>query len=481
MTVTIMHISDLHRDSGSQISSIALLSSLVRDRTRYMGSEALPAPDLAVVSGDIIYGVKGGEDQGEQKLRAQYDEAHDFLVGLADRFFEGDRERVIIVPGNHDVSMSHVEKATTPIPIPEEPDKKAILASRLLRHDPKIRWRWDDFCALEITDFDLYERRFEPYAEFYYRFYEGSRTFPINPRDQFSIHDFPILGLSIVGLSSCHDNDIYNRTGRVHPDAIAQAMDTVSPLFKKGRLVISAWHHSIQGGPKETDYIDSDLLQALMDGNCSIGMHGHQHRPQFLEHRFTPDQKRGISIISAGTLCGGPRSLPAGRMRAYNLLMLDVQDGKGSIHVRQMTNSDFSSPVWGPGYVAEFGGASIEFQLPKSAGPIIQPMVIAGEADQQLRSGNAKAAYEMVRPHINDPIMRRIAESALSDLRDWQEITEIFKCPRSPSEFILLSEAYEELKDWEALRALHYSEFAHADSAVRQRIEMCHATLLGRK
>ncbi len=483
MTVTIMHISDLHRDSGSQISTTALLNSLVRDRARYMDREGIPAPDLAVVSGDIIYGVKGGEKEGEQKLQAQYDEAHDFLVALADRFFEGNRERVILVPGNHDVSMSHVERAITPIPVPEEPDKKAILVSQLLGHDPKLRWRWADFSALEITDPHLYERRLEPYAQFYHRFYEGKRTFPVDPGNQFSVHDFPGLGVSFVGLSSCHENDIYNRTGRVHPDALAQAMDAVSPCFKKGRLVIGVWHHSIQGGPKETDYVDSDLLQALMDGNCSIGMHGHQHRPQLLAHRFTPDRKRSISIISAGTLCGGPRSLPAGRMRAYNLVVMDTQEGKGTIHVRHMANSDFSSPVWGAGYVTEFGGASIDFELPKSSVPVIQPLAVAGEADQLLRSGDPSAAYEMVKPLLDNPILRRIAASALSDMGDWRETIEVFKCPRSPAEFILLSEAYEELGDWEALRTLHSSDFAQVqtDSAIKQRIEMCRATLMGKK
>lgn len=483
MTVTIMHISDLHRDSGSQITTTALLNSLGRDCARYMDTEGVPGPDLAVVSGDIIYGVRGGEKDGDQKLQAQYDEAYDFLVALADRFFEGDRERVILVPGNHDVSMSHVERAMTPVPVPEEADKKAILVTRLLGHDPKLRWRWADFCAMEITDPHLYEQRLEPYAQFYNRFYEGKRSFSLIPGDQFSIHDFPRLGVSFVGLSSCHDNDIYNRTGRVHPDALAQAMDAVSPYFKKGLLVISVWHHSIQGGPRETDYVDSDLLQALMDGNCSIGMHGHQHRPQLLEHRFTADRKRGISIISAGTLCGGPRSLPAGRMRAYNLVTLDTQKGKGTIHVRHMVNSDFSSPVWAAGYVAEFGGTSIDFELPKSAAPVIQPLAVAGEADQLLRSGAPSAAYEMVKPLLDDPILRRIAASALADMGDWQEIKEVFKCPRSPAEFILLSEAYEELGEWAAMRALHSSDFAQrqTDSAIKQRIEMCHATLMGKK
>ncbi|WP_415765678.1 metallophosphoesterase [Pseudomonas sp. ZB1P45] len=478
-----MHISDLHRDSGSQITTTALLRSLGRDCARYTEREDISRPDLAVVSGDIIYGVKAEEKDADQKLQAQYDEAHNFLVALADQFFAGDRERVILVPGNHDVSMMHVERAITKVPIPEEANKKSILASQLLGHDSKFRWRWADFSALEITNPDLYEQRLEPYARFYNRFYNGRRSFLIAPSDQFSVHDFPSLGICFIGLSSCHDNDIYNRTGRVHPDALAQAMDAVNPYVRKGRLAIGVWHHSIQGGPRETDYVDSDLLQALMDGNCSIGMHGHQHRPQLLEHRFTADRKRSISIISAGTLCGGPRSLPAGRMRGYNLVTLDTEQAKGTIHVRHMVNSDFSSPVWGASYVTEFGGTSIDFELPESAVQVVQPLAIAGEADQLLRSGDPSAAYEMIKSALDHPILRIIAVSALADMGDWKEITKVFKTPQSPAEFILLSEAYEELGNWDAMKLLHTSDFAQSrpDSAVKQRIEMCHATLMGKK
>lgn len=483
MTVTILHISDLHRDSGSQITTTALLKSLVRDQAKYTDREGIDRPDIAVVSGDIIYGVKAGEEDADAKLQAQYDEALEFLAGLADQFFDGDRERVILVPGNHDVSMSHVERSITKVDIPLEPAKRSILASQIHDHDSRFRWRWSDFSALEITDTKLYDQRLEPYAQFYSRFYKGLRQFSLSPGAQYSLHDFPALGISFVGLSSCHDNDIYNRTGRVHPDALAQAMDAVYPYVNKGRLVVSVWHHSIQGGPKETDYVDSDLLQALMDGYCSVGMHGHQHRPQLLEHRFTADRKRGISIISAGTLCGGPRSLPSGRMRGYNLVKLDLKVRAGTIYVRHMVNSDFSSPVWGPGYVAEFGGNSMDFTLTESGTPEIQPLNLAGEADQLQRSGDARGAYELVKPHLDHPILRHIASSTLAELQDWQEIYRVFATPQSPAEFILLSEALEELQNWGALRELHCGEFAQrqTDSAVRQRIEMCQATLLGKK
>ena len=105
--VSILHISDLHRDTGSALTTKSLLESLRLDQSRYQ-SVGIPPPDLVVVSGDIVYGVTSNSDESDTVLKAQYAEAADFLIKLAELFFEGNRERVIIAPGNHDVSHPHV-------------------------------------------------------------------------------------------------------------------------------------------------------------------------------------------------------------------------------------------------------------------------------------------------------------------------------------------------------------------------------------
>ncbi len=57
--LTILHISDLHRDPSHEITNGALLDSLLRDRDRYcQESPAIPDPNIIIVSGDIIHGVK---------------------------------------------------------------------------------------------------------------------------------------------------------------------------------------------------------------------------------------------------------------------------------------------------------------------------------------------------------------------------------------------------------------------------------------
>lgn len=345
MLVTIMHISDLHRDSGSRISTAALLESLRRDRDRYTAGGSIPRPDIAVVSGDVVYGVRPTESDADTKLRLQYDEAHEFLVALSDTFFNGERERIVIVPGNHDVSMPHVQRATAIVELPTTTDQRSLMAQQLGQECSLWRWSWDQFTMHHINDRDIYNQRLEPFSEFYAKFYQGKRTFSLDPPAQFSVHDFPDLGLVFAGFSSCYENDLYNRTGSIHPDCVAGATRQIYEFTRRGRMAVAVWHHSLQGGPKDTDYVDADILQSLMDGNFALAMHGHQHRPQLLEHRFTADRKRGIVVLSAGTLCGGPKSLPSGRMRAYNLVVLDGEARRGVIHVRDMQNTDFSLPV----------------------------------------------------------------------------------------------------------------------------------------
>jgi len=55
---SILHISDLHRSPHDPISNAELVSALVGDRDRYVREDPqVPAPEVIVVSGDVIQGV----------------------------------------------------------------------------------------------------------------------------------------------------------------------------------------------------------------------------------------------------------------------------------------------------------------------------------------------------------------------------------------------------------------------------------------
>ncbi|WP_338938750.1 metallophosphoesterase [Paraburkholderia sp. 22B1P] len=448
--ISLLHISDLHRDAGSRITTEALLESLRLDRDRYL-DEGIPTPDLAIVSGDIVYGVNTSDADSDAALKKQYDEALDFLARLADTFFSGDRERVILVPGNHDVSHPHVMRATEPADLPADPEKRKMLAREVGSETSTWRWVWAEFALRRIVNLDTYNRRMEPFASFFNAFYEGKREFPVDPAAQFSLHDFPDLGVVVAGLSSCADNDLFNRSARIHPDNVARVTREVAALVKKGRLPIAVWHHNLAGGPKDSDYLDAEFLQTLMDGRFSIGLHGHQHRPQYLEHRFTADKTRTLTVLSAGTLCGGPHSLPTGRRRSYNVITIDRENNAGTLHVREMKNNSFSLPVWGAAYVPEFDGSSMAFGMTLAVPPL-SPIQAAGEAAELLKAGDAVAAAKLARKYPDEPFARRVALEALTLIGDWAGIREFCAEPQSNPEIIAMCEALYLLGERQALR-----------------------------
>ncbi|MXX11211.1 MAG: hypothetical protein F4201_01410 [Nitrospira sp. SB0677_bin_15] len=80
MKLNVLHISDLHRDPANLIRNGVLIDSC----DRYTSSENLgiQTPNLLIVSGDIVQGMKYNTPAAEAKLRQQYDEALDFLNQL---------------------------------------------------------------------------------------------------------------------------------------------------------------------------------------------------------------------------------------------------------------------------------------------------------------------------------------------------------------------------------------------------------------
>jgi hypothetical protein len=65
-------------------------------------------------------------------------------------FFGGDRERVVLIPGNHDISHRPVLRATQLTALPAEPEQRAIVARQLREEDSVWRWVGPEF-ALRRT------------------------------------------------------------------------------------------------------------------------------------------------------------------------------------------------------------------------------------------------------------------------------------------------------------------------------------------
>ena len=398
-TLTILHISDTHRDPSHEVTNAALLDSLLRDRDRYRyETPSIPAADIIIVSGDVVHGVRADATDPEGELRRQYEQAEQFLIDLAESFVGGDREKIILIPGNHDVSLYHTLQSMKQVEVKldsiEDRAAAVSMGRRLAGVGTVVRWSWSGFCFYEIIDQSKYDARLRDFCTFYERFYGGKRIYSLKAEEQFDIFDFPEFNVTIAGLSSCHENDPLNKKGAIHPDSVAAAMRQLCTPVRRDRLLLATWHHNTSGGPTQADYMDADVLQLMIDEGFSIGFHGHQHKPQFIEDRREFGGARKITVISAGTLCAGRQELPTGQTRAYNILELDTSTHKATLHVRKMQNENFGRPIWGQGQLPNSGKSFVQFDVEK---PIARSFAAEdartiGEAEKALRESRFSEA-----------------------------------------------------------------------------------------
>ena len=442
MNLSVLHISDLHRDPANPIRNQVLLDSLERDRDRYATKEdtRIASPNLIIVSGDIIQGVKHGTPDAEANLRRQYDEALNFLNNLTDRFVGGDKRLVIIVPGNHDVSDYHFHQSLSPIDI--APGTKRELVVQLFTPGSPLRWSWTEFALYEISDPEMYEQRFAAFVDFYGSFYDGTRSYSTDPAKQLDIFDFPDFGLTVAGFCSCHNNDLFNRQGAIHPDCIGDAGTRLRHVSYQDRLRIAVWHHNTEGPPIQLDYMDPDIVQNLIDGGFSLGFHGHQHKPQFLDTRFRHGLDRRITVISAGTLCGGA----AFRFgRAYNVIELDTEQRSGRLHLREMQNDNLQMPIWGPRSLPPNSASYLDFDFDPPPEPFIRPdrnTTALMKAQAFFDNGEYREAAQVLLPlSASDPLARPLLLECLIRLDDKLGIIAAFDPPESPAEAIALMDA----------------------------------------
>ena len=443
MNLSILHVSDLHRDPANPIGNQVLLDSLERDRDRYTSKEdpRIAPPNLIIVSGDIVQGVIHGSQDAEAILAQQYDQALAFLNALTDRFVGGDKRRIVIVPGNHDVSDHQFRESLTPIAMAA--DKKKEMVAQLFQPDSPLRWSWEEFALYEIADWPAYHQRFAAYSDFYGRFYDGKRSFPTDSDKQIDVFDFPDLGITIVGFCSCYNNDLLNKRGAIHPDCIAAAGRQLRGIcLSHIPLRIAVWHHNTEGPPVESDYMDPDIVQNLIDGGFSLGFHGHQHKPQFLDTRFRHGPDRHITVISAGTLCGGAAFRHG---RAYNIVEIDVEKKEGRLHLREMQNPSLHMPIWGARSLPPYHASYLDFIFEAPPEPFVRPdhaTIMLGKAQEAYDAGDYRvAADDFSRLASSDPLARRLLLDCLIRLDDRPALIALYDSPQSPAEAIALMDA----------------------------------------
>lgn len=454
--VSLLHISDLHRSHGSEISNTALLSSLINDCEKYSKTETprIRKPDIIVVSGDVIRGSTNPASSAVE-ISNQYKEADEFLEQLANHFVNGNKKRIVIIPGNHDIDWKFSRESMDKIDNSKVFDEKSNVKSELLKEsinqNSSTRWSWKDISFYQITDVKKYDQRLEAFSQFYSGFYGSDRKYSLDPREQFDIFDYPEFNITIVAFNSCYQNDHLRLVGDIHPECIAKANLALKDYKKFGRLVLATWHHNTKGRPYDSNYMDSSRLKNFIDTGVSVGFHGHQHKTELIHEYSNVIEQKKIVVFSAGTLCGGPNELPTGNNRQYNVVEIEDNEEDESIsltlHIREKTEtSSFENPIWTAGRIDSnnISHHTVSIERPE----IADITFVLVEIERQISYQNyddAKTALLNLSP--KHPVVRKFLSECIMQTEDFKLAIKVFFEPQSEEEALILLNAAIQLKD----------------------------------
>jgi len=356
-TISIMLFSDFHSKLFAFETNLSLISSIKTDSRRSLNEDPpITAPELLIVCGDLVQGTGDLDDfdAGILEITEQYNKIKEFLNMLCEEMFDGDNNKIIVVPGNHDVSWPHSIQSM------EEKEYKSEYVRYLKTPAQNIRWSWgeDEPSFFEITNYEQYNQRMSPFSEFYGSLYNGAREYFLDPTKQFDIFVYPEKKLLIVGFNSCFYNDHLNEIGMIHPECLARCHSEISKEKYNAFLKISVCHHGVQGTPTMQDFMDERTYQSMLDKGFHIGFHGHYHKYNLVNIRFQVDPSLTIPVFGCGTLYSSSQSIPLGSSRQYSIIEIDPSFTNVRYHLRTAIEQAHGLPIWMPGNIIQNKGKS---------------------------------------------------------------------------------------------------------------------------
>lgn len=451
MIYSILQISDLHKMKDTAYNN--LLQSLIVDREKYV-SKGILSPKYIVVCGDLIQG--GTTDE---EIDNQYADVENFLNELVDSFLNGDKSRIIIVPGNHDVNRSVTKDSMSQETLSDDVDRRTQQIKELSKGfiDPgnNIRWNWHDLNFYKISNKERYKHRFDRFKIFYDRFYsdiQEERVYPENSVKTAFIIKFDEDRLAFACFNSCHYLDHLNFAGNIDEDSVASVSGELRKLYDHGYLNIGVWHHHFYGDPYETNYMNRSVFNSMsLQDYIKIGLYGHQHKvdiaEEYTSRLFFDESQRNenkMLLISSGTLFGGDKTLPTGTKRQYNIIEIDNNEGHVTvnINIREDINPGVNSkyPIWSEHIIPYSTENKITANVVCKKYPIEN---IIRDIDSETRtSGDYVTGCSKLKPYIENTLAKEIYDEYLKECPPEFIINEISN-PKTPNDFILLIDAIE--------------------------------------
>lgn len=306
-----LHISDLHLADAARAETA--LGQLTEDLRTEQGIGAL---DAIVLSGDCA----------EHAAEAQFTLARELLDRLR-KTFGVERERIVLVPGNHDVDWAVSRDAY-----------RAVRRSEFAQLTPVSHWQESESAAYieVVTHADHYGRRFERFAKFYEDV--TGAAYSLAYANQWRLHASDDRQVVIMALNSAWNLDHHHPTrASINGNALNQALDRIGVEYEDA-VKIAVWHHP--PGGRDAPLEDPSFIQRLVVHGFAVVLHGHVHKP--IQEDFSYEsQGRHLPILGAGTLDAEPA---VGHPWQYNIIGV----ANGRIAVASRTKSDRDG-AWGAG------------------------------------------------------------------------------------------------------------------------------------
>ena len=451
---SILHISDLHRSRDEPVDNDSLVAALLADCDRYVGeTPRIPMPDAIVVSGDLIQGAPIGAVNWQQSMKDQYQVANGFLAGLCNRFLDGDKGRMVLIPGNHDVCWNTSHSAMERVSATDYPKD---LYSALVEPDSVYRWSWPDQALYRIGDATAYTQRMDYYWDFTEAFYKDVKFhFPINRSRGFQLFELCDRRIIVAAFDSIVGNDCFGYSGAIPRGAVGQCAMALRDAAWSYDLRMAVWHHSIQGPPIRADYMDASQVQEMIGHGFQLGLHGHQHTAATQTQLVHLDEGHSMAVVSAGSLCAGARELPRGVNRQYNLIVIEDDFLHGRVHVREMGEGEqfsrkrngafldgFVEISWQPN--TDVMGREVDAQAENARRAVLS----AETALRQRKPQDAVQALQSV-DTASPGYARKLMIDALLAIPDWSGLSTLLHTPRTVEESVIFVSALMEMGDLE--------------------------------
>lgn len=294
-TLTWLHLSDLHFRESRAYDEQIVLKELLHDIVERIEEDDLH-PDFIAITGDLAFSGKVAE---YTLVRRFFD---DLLAAT-----ELSRDRLFVVPGNHDVDRNLVTNGA-----------KTMTNALLDRNSTNS-------LLTTPADRQLIMARYKAYAGFVSSYFGKNLTF--NEKQYFYIHSLNWTGpqVNLLGLNSawvCCSDDDKDLGVLLGERQTRNALDSVA----SGSLKIALLHHPFDW-LREFDQNDSAAM--LMD-NCDFVLHGHLHRMSAMQ-LSGPDTS---AMVIGGGACYETRQYP----NTYNFVRLELGSRTGTVHFRRYSD-----------------------------------------------------------------------------------------------------------------------------------------------